>query len=83
MIQQDKDRLTVLEYLYKNKHGYINELDKLIQPNIISELLAIGFLKTGWTKDAETWAITPFGKQYYNVVKPHTSLFAKIFQRKR
>ena len=82
--KQDDAVISVLEYLMKHEYGYMADLEQHCDTNIITGLKILGFLHTGYTHKAETYAITPMGKQYYNIMKmPHKSLFAKIFQRKR
>ena len=80
--QLDNEIISVLEYLTTHKYGYMRDLEKLGKNDIIDGLKVLGMVKTGYTRDGETYAITRQGIAYYNIVRPDKkSLFAKIFHR--
>ena len=81
-MQHDKDIEFVLGYAYKNKYGFLRDLDKLNKPEIVAELCLVGFIKTGFARGGKTYAITPFGKNYYRVTQtPRKTLFYRLFHK--
>lgn len=80
--QHDKDIEFVLWYAYKNRYGFFDDLDKLNKPDIVAELCVVGFIKTGFARNGKTYAITPLGMRYYNVIKsPRKTLFYRLFHK--
>ena len=80
MEQLDQEIISVLEYLTTHKYGYMRDLEKLGKADIVAGLKVLGMVKTGFTHDGETYAITSLGMRYYNLIKPgQKSIFARIF----
>lgn len=78
----DKNVIFAFEHIKKHPYGYMGDLEKLGKNDIIDGLKVLGMVKTGYTRDGETYAITRQGIAYYNIVRPDKkSLFTKIFSR--
>ena len=56
-----------MKYVYKNRHGYMRDL-KPFGENVINSMKSAGFLKTGWTKEAETFSATQMLQKYVKIV---------------
>jgi len=69
--KNDLVTIRVLEYLLKNQHGYIDDLKK--NPDFddarIREFCTMGFMKTGWTKQKQTYGVLRFAFDYFVIVR--------------
>jgi len=82
MNQKDKTTLKALRYLVRHKYGKVTDLK--ISDKLIREFCTLGFIRTGWTNDTQTWRILPFGESYYNSVKgSFFSNIKKLFNHSR
>ena len=70
--QRDQDIMLALEHIKCHPCGYMDDLDKFVSPNIISEFKSIGFLKIGQSGADSTYAITTFGRSYADVILQRT-----------
>lgn len=66
--KRDKAIESVLQYLINYRYGYMRDLEKLNEPEIISELQENGILKIGYSSKDETYSLTQFGIKYCDVV---------------
>ena len=66
--QHDQDIMLALEHIKRHPCGYMDDLEKFISPNIISEFKSIGLLKNGQSDQGPTYAITTFGRNYADVI---------------
>lgn len=66
-----------MRYVSKKQHGYISEL-KPFGDDVISSMKSAGFLKTGWTKEEETFGATDMLRSYVEVVWGKTGLIDKF-----
>ena len=76
-----------MKYVAKNRYGYISEL-KPYGDETVNFMKSIGFLKTGYTREAETFGATNFldknvevlfGKD--NLIKRITTMAKNFFTR--
>ena len=63
----DANRENAMKYAAKKGYGYMKEL-KPFGDEIISEMKRVGFLKTGWTKEEETFGATDSLLKYLKAV---------------
>lgn len=76
----DVNRKDVMEYVAKKGYGYMKEL-KPFGDETISEMKQVGFLKTGWTKDEETFGATDALLKYVKIVfgfEPKRNIFKRL-----
>ena len=66
----------IMKYVAIRRHGYMNEL-KPYGENAINSIKSVGFLKTGWTKNEETFGATKLLQKYVEIV------FGKISFREK
>lgn len=62
--QHEQDVVTVLEHIKKYPCGYMGSLKQLNKPNVVNELKTLGILKSGYTHNCRTYAVTTFGRSY-------------------
>ena len=63
----DANRENAMKYAAKKSYGYMKEL-KPFGDETISEMKSVGFLKTGWTKEEETFGATDNLLKYLKIV---------------
>ena len=76
----DANRETAMKYVAKKGYGYMKEL-KQFDEAVISEMKQVGFLKTGWTKEEETFGATNSLLDYVKIVfgfEPQSNLFEHL-----
>ena len=56
-----------LKYVAERRYGYIKELKQFGEPTI-SGMKYAGLLKTGWTKEEETFGVTDFLMRYVKLI---------------
>ena len=56
----------IMKYVVGNRYGYMNELKKF-GDEAINGMKSLGFLKTGYTMEAETFGATKLLKRYFIV----------------
>lgn len=63
-IQNMKD---VLSLAVKREHGYMKDLVNIdkTKGEQVEKFISNGFIKTGYTKDSKTYAITDLGREYF------------------
>lgn len=71
-----KDLKKKLGYVCKTKHGYVQDLEKNIGKQYISQFASVGFITKGLTLKNETWRKTSLADKYY---KDMYGRFAYIF----
>lgn len=69
--KNDLVTIRALEYLLKNQHGYIDDLNKKsdFDDARIREFCTIGFMKIGWTKKKRTYGVLQFAFDYFKIVR--------------
>lgn len=60
-----KDLKEKLGYVCKAKHGYVQDLERNIGKQCISQFASVGFITKGLTLKNETWRKTSFADKYY------------------
>ena len=63
-IHQEPPGFDALRHLYKNQRGYMKELKQTIGEELVDEFKNVGFIRSGFTKKAETYKMTELGKGY-------------------
>ena len=67
----DLDKIRALECLLKSQYGYIDDLKK--NPGFddarIREFCTMGFIKTGWTEQSQTYRVLPFAFDFFAIVR--------------
>lgn len=53
-----------LKHIYNNQRGYMKDLKHNIGTELVSEFKSIGFIKSGFTRKAETYKTTKLGNAY-------------------
>ena len=72
----------VLQYIMTHRYGYMQDLDELGQPDVVSKMACVGIIKTGFAPKGKTYAITPFGIRYYNAMTSRKrSIIYRLFNR--
>ena len=73
----DHNAEKAMKYVYVRQHGYAKEL-KSFGEDVINSMKTAGFLKTGWTEEAETFGTTKMLQQYVEIVFGKISLSEKF-----
>lgn len=63
----DSNTEKAMKYVYAKRHGYMKEL-KPFGEEVINSMKSSGFLKTGWTKEEETFGATGMLQRYVEIV---------------
>ncbi len=53
-----------LKYIHNNQCGYMKKLKQQIGKEFVDEFKSVGFIKSGFTRKAETYKMTELGKGY-------------------
>ena len=69
---ETKEIQDVLKYLRQHPRGFVNDLDKLNEENIVKELMAKLILKTKETRKGTKYFMTEFGKNCCHIVLQKT-----------
>lgn len=63
-------RSTALKFINEKKpRGYMTCLKSFVESKFIDEFKSVGFIKTGYTRKAETYSVTELGKQFWSEIK--------------
>ncbi len=63
IIMNEKKKLALV-CIYTKGRGYLSELRKSIDPQLIDEFITAGFIICGFTRTSKTWRISSLGKGY-------------------
>lgn len=67
-----------LEFLFKKRHGSIEELKTTIDEETIREFELVGFIKRGVANNEDTWKISESARTFYKSIYGNPSFFEKI-----
>lgn len=67
-----------LEYVCKNKKGYVNDLIQNVGDQYVSQFESIGFITKGHTLKFGTWKKTRLADRYYKDLFGYASYLFKV-----
>ena len=68
---------TAMQYVYLKRHGYMKEL-KPFGKDAVEFMKTLGFLKTGWTQEAETFGATEWLSKQISILWDKACLLKNV-----